>query len=201
MPYKKNLVTLDHDISVVYSIHISFSDLHAWQYAERSLGISHRPRFIGNLSSGLWLHIERVVLQAPAIWTRPRHKQWYITLGGGGHIATMVPEGDWGPVSISHKTCYRKISQSLDGTIFVFRVVGSLWNLTGVSAAVLPRGLSNFKTIWWFVLGISMIREILRYRVFCNIETAPIRCWQISVSCWLWNKNTPANCGRTGPYT
>ena len=48
-------------------------------------------------------------------------------------------------VSISNKTCYRKISRSLEAAGFVFRIVRSLWNLTGTSAAVLPRRPSNFK--------------------------------------------------------
>ena len=52
-----------------------------------------------------------------------------------------------GPVSISEKTSFRKISSSLEAARFVFRIVRSLWNLTGTSAAVLPMCLSNFKTI------------------------------------------------------
>ena len=52
-----------------------------------------------------------------------------------------------GPVSISDKTSYCKISQSLKATRFVFRIVQSLWNLTGTSAAGLPKCLSNFKAM------------------------------------------------------
>ena len=49
-----------------------------------------------------------------------------------------------GPVLISDKTSYHKISQSLEATRFVLRIVRSLWNLTGTSAALLPKCLSNF---------------------------------------------------------
>ena len=57
---------------------------------------------------------------------------------------------DLGPVSISDKTSYRKISQSLEAPRFVFRIVRSLWNLAGTSAALLPRYLSNLKAIRTF---------------------------------------------------
>ena len=40
-----------------------------------------------------------------------------------------------GPVSISVKTSYCKISQNLEAMWFVFRIVRSLWNLIGTSAA------------------------------------------------------------------
>ena len=52
-----------------------------------------------------------------------------------------------GPISISDKTSYFKISQSLEAARFVFRIVQSLWNLTGTSAAGLPECLSNFKAL------------------------------------------------------
>ena len=46
------------------------------------------------------------------------------------------------PASISDKTSY--------------------WNLTGTSATLLPRCLSNFKAIWWFKLPISRRRDLTR---------------------------------------
>ena len=62
-------------------------------------------------------------------------------------LRKLKPHADLGPVSISDKTSYCKISQSLEATRFVFRIVRSFWNLTGTSAAVLPTWLSNFKAI------------------------------------------------------
>ena len=49
-----------------------------------------------------------------------------------------------GLYSLSGKTSYRKISWSLEAARFEFRLFQSLWNLTGTSAAALPRWLSNF---------------------------------------------------------
>ena len=56
--------------------------------------------------------------------------------------------GMQGPISISDKMLYHKISQSLEAARLVFRIVRSLWNLTGASAAALPMFLSNFKVMW-----------------------------------------------------
>ena len=67
-----------------------------------------------------------------------------------------------GPVSISEKTSFRKISSSLEAARFVFRIVRSLWNLTGTSAAVLPMCLSNFKAIRQFKVPIPWLRYFTR---------------------------------------
>ena len=74
---------------------------------------------------------------------------------------TMAVDG-LGPVSISEKTSFRKISSSLEAARFVFRIVRSLWNLTGTSAAVLPMCLSNFKAIRQFKVPISWLRDLTR---------------------------------------
>ena len=63
-----------------------------------------------------------------------------------------------GPVSISDKTSYCKISSSLEVVRFVCRIVRSLWNLTGTSAALLPVCLSNFKVM----RSISRLRDFTR---------------------------------------
>ena len=52
-----------------------------------------------------------------------------------------------GLYSLSGRTSYHKISWSLEATRFGCRLFQSLWNLTGTSAAVLPRCLSNFRAI------------------------------------------------------
>ena len=49
-----------------------------------------------------------------------------------------------GLYSLSRKTSYRKISWSLEVSRFGLRLYQLLWNLTGTSAATLPRCLSNF---------------------------------------------------------
>ena len=52
-----------------------------------------------------------------------------------------------GLYSLSGKTSYCKISWSLEVARFGFRLFQSLWNLTGPSAAALPRCLSNFGAV------------------------------------------------------
>ena len=52
-----------------------------------------------------------------------------------------------GLYSLSGKTSYRKISWSLEAARFGFGLFQLLWNLTGISAAALPRCLSNFRAI------------------------------------------------------
>ena len=44
----------------------------------------------------------------------------------------------------------------------VFRIVRSLWNLTGTSAALLPMCLSNFKAMRQFKVPISWLRVFTR---------------------------------------
>ena len=44
-----------------------------------------------------------------------------------------------------------------------FRIVQSLWNLTGASAALLPRRLSDFRMIQSFQHSISPLRDFARY--------------------------------------
>ena len=53
-----------------------------------------------------------------------------------------------GLYSQSGRTSYGKISRSLEAARFGFKLVPSLWNLTGTSAAPLPRCLLNFRAIW-----------------------------------------------------
>ena len=52
-----------------------------------------------------------------------------------------------GLYSLSGKTSYRPISWSLEAARLDVAMVVSLWNLTGTSAAVLPRYLPNFRAI------------------------------------------------------
>ena len=70
--------------------------------------------------------------------------------------------GNQGPVSISDKTSYFKISWSLEAARFVIRIVRSLWNLAGTSAAPLPKCLSNFKVKRKLKLRISRLRDFTR---------------------------------------
>ena len=53
-----------------------------------------------------------------------------------------------GPVSISDKTSYRKISWNLETARLIVWIIASLWDFTGPSAAVLHRCLSNYIIIY-----------------------------------------------------
>ena len=72
-------------------------------------------------------------------------------------MAAMLSRGRWvnpwinliqcqGLYSLSGKTSYRQISWSLEAARLDVTMIVSLWNLTGISAAVLPRCLSNFRS-------------------------------------------------------
>ena len=61
-----------------------------------------------------------------------------------------------GPISIPNKTSYRNISWSL-----AIWIIASLWKLTGTSAAMLPRCLSNFNAIVQFLIPISRLRDFV----------------------------------------
>ena len=61
-----------------------------------------------------------------------------------------------------HKPVYRKISLSLGSREICIRIVRSLWNLTGTSAALLSMSRSNFKAIRWCKLPISRLRDFPR---------------------------------------
>ena len=52
-----------------------------------------------------------------------------------------------GLYSLSGKTSYRQISWSLEAARLGVIIIAPLWNLTGASAAALPKGLSNFRAI------------------------------------------------------
>ena len=49
---------------------------------------------------------------------------------------------------LNGRTSYRKSPCSFEAARFGFKRFQSLWNLTSTSAAMLPKCLSNFRTIW-----------------------------------------------------
>ena len=68
-------------------------------------------------------------------------------------LPTLYPAGLY---SLRGQTSYRKISWSLEDTRLRYRHFYSFWNLTGTSAAVLPRCLSiSERYLSWGILGIT----------------------------------------------
>ena len=64
-----------------------------------------------------------------------------------------------GLYSLSGKTSYRQISWSLEAARLDAIMIVSLWNLTGISAALPPRCLSNFRAIGKVYSRISRLRD------------------------------------------
>ena len=66
------------------------------------------------------------------------------------------------PVSIADKMSFCKISRSLEAERLSSIIIASLWNFTGVSAALLPVCLSRFSAIGQFQTPISRLRDFVR---------------------------------------
>ena len=71
----------------------------------------------------------------------------------------MTPLGLY---SLCGKTSYRQISWSLEAARLGVIMIVSLWNLTGISAALLPRCLLNFRAIGKVKTRISRLRDFTR---------------------------------------
>ena len=67
-----------------------------------------------------------------------------------------------GIYSLSGKTSYRQIPWSLEAARLGVIMIVSLWNLTGISAALLPRCLLNFKAFGKVQTRILRLRDFTR---------------------------------------
>ena len=67
-----------------------------------------------------------------------------------------------GLYSLSGKTSYHHFPRSLEAARLDLIMIVSLRNLTGISAALLPRRLSNFKAIGKVLTRISRLRDFTR---------------------------------------
>ena len=126
----------------------------------------------------------------PLIYTRKIFPKWQIfrnTTFSRHNVKTMFCRllfladlFDLGPVSISDKTSYRKISWSIEAARSAVWIITSHWNLTG-SLAVLPTSLTNFRAIGQFWTQISRHRVVMRsgdktsYRIWKRGPVAHIR--------------------------
>ena len=68
-----------------------------------------------------------------------------------------------GLYSLSGRMSYGKISRSLEVARYGFKHFSSLWNLTGTSAAPLPKCLLNFRAIRSLSHPISRLRDFARF--------------------------------------
>ena len=62
-------------------------------------------------------------------------------------VARLLHSSSQDLYPLSGKTSYRQISWSLEAARLGVIIIAPLWNLTGTSAALLPRSLSNFRAI------------------------------------------------------
>ena len=87
-------------------------------------------------------------------------------LASGELPPDCVPPFDWGPTqrlySQSGKTSYNQISRSLEAARLGVIAIVSLWNLTGITAALLPNCLSNFRAIGKVLIRITRLRDFTR---------------------------------------
>ena len=87
-----------------------------------------------------------------------------ISLGSTVSLWFPVPRPpSLGLYSLSGKTSYRKISWSLEAARFGSKLLQSLLNLAGTSAALLPMCLSNFRAIRPLQHPISRLRDFTRF--------------------------------------
>ena len=88
---------------------------------------------------------KRLSTQSWGWWSEtPSHSFWRHSYASRMRHVTL------GLYSLSCKTSYRQISWSLEAARLDVAMVVSLWNLTGTSAAALPRYLPNFRAIGKF---------------------------------------------------
>ena len=73
-----------------------------------------------------------------------------------------------GPVSLSDNMYYRGILWSLVTAKLEVDTMASLWNLTGTSAALLSRCLSDLRVIIQFKIQISQLRDFARSYRYWN---------------------------------
>ena len=117
-----------------------FSNIHMACYTMHCISYLHNNRYMTYTASYTLLDIKVAI---------PRCIPYQYNTISRAHVFVIY--------SLCGRTFYRTISWVLQGARFVFKLLQSLWNLTGTSAAVLPRCLSNLRA----TLS-SRLHEILR---------------------------------------
>ena len=97
-------------------------------------------------SLSLWRHCNGAE-NVPMPWHH--HGVWDVYRAMPHMLAKLIIFGciQLGLYSLSGKTTYCQISRSLEAAWLGVIMIVSLWNLTGISAAMLPRCLSSFRAI------------------------------------------------------
>ena len=100
-------------------------------------------------------------------------------------------------LELSGRTSYRKISRSLKAAKFWFKLFQWLWNLTGTSAATLPRCLSNFRAIRSSQHPISCLRDFTRFGCKTSYRLVNINPGLLQ---WHWGRIGLPQCQRKLHY-
>ena len=111
--------------------------------SQGSIALNWHSRYSGTRYSGTWLYKKKIKLLS-IIWDQVSSMCINHQMGCGD---LTRPRGYQGLHSLSRRTSYRKISWSLEAVRFRFILFQLLLYLTGISAAVLLRCLSNFRAI------------------------------------------------------
>ena len=97
----------------------------------------------------VWVKIYIIVVVIVSIsrdWSELSSITKVLQLAGRG-FQVITLHTTLGLYSLSRKTSYRQISWSLEAVRLDVIMIASLWNLTGISAALLPRCLWTFRAI------------------------------------------------------
>ena len=103
-----------------------------------------------------------------------------------------------GPVSLSDKTFYCNISQSLEASRFVLRIIRSLRNLTGISAGLPTCQISKryehfntlsiaFETLWYFTIRSTRVTWYHIVRWTFTVKDNPQVCFRSYNWLSLWH--------------
>ena len=117
----------------------------SWQLSETWCGVYNVEKHVLSIPSSMY-----------GYWNFPDSKV------RGANMANMFAPWTLGLYSLSGKTSYRQISWSLETARLGVIMIVSLWNLTGISAALLPRCLLNFRAIGKVKTRISRLRDFTR---------------------------------------
>ena len=96
-----------------------------------------------------------------------------------------------GLYSLSGRMSYGKISRSLEAARYGFKHFSSLWNLTGTSAAPLPKCLLNFRAIRSLSHPISRLRDFARFggkTSYRLVNRGPV---SLEINHWIVHCSTP----------
>ena len=113
---------------------------------------------------------------------------YHVGLPGLCWIFWMAYAIHWsqGLYSLSGKTFYHQLSRNPEAARLDVIMIVSQWNLTGISTALLPMCLSNFRAIGKVIARISRLRDLTRSCGKTSVRLILIDFWLNIFICHLW---------------